>query len=205
MDFSETIKESSVVEAEDFIQLVKKATRRLENEEGSFGNVQVVGKLVYLKPEGEVLVIGDLHGDLYSLEELFAKSGFAEKLEGDKKASLVFLGDYGDRGPRSPEVYYSVLSLKLAYPQQVILLRGNHEGPSNLMASPHDLPVHVQRKFKEKWAPIYKSLTELFGYLYNAVYVEARYLMVHGGLPSKVLSLQDIAEAGELHPKELFS
>jgi diadenosine tetraphosphatase ApaH/serine/threonine PP2A family protein phosphatase len=176
----------------------------LENEEGSFGNVHVVGKLVNLKPEGEVLVIGDLHGDLSSLEKLFAKSGFAKKLETEKNASVVFLGDYGDRGPRSPEVYYSVLSLKLAYPQQVILLRGNHEGPNDLLASPHDLPVHLQRKFKEKWVPIYKSLTNLFGYLHNAVYVKARYLMVHGGLPSKVRSLQDIAEADKLHPKNSF-
>ena len=202
MDFSEIIAESKIVPAADFIELIDKAIEQIGEEEGAFDHGKIKDRLVSLKPEGEALVIGDLHGDLTSLEVIFAMSSFFEKLAADTRTNVVFLGDYGDRGSQSAELYYAVLRLKLAYPKQIFLLRGNHEGPSDLLASPHDLPIYLQRKFKEKWAPIYQRLRELFSYLYNAVYVEERYLMVHGGLSSKIQCLQEIAEAEKLHRQE---
>ena len=204
MAFSQIVQESNVAEAEDFLKVVKKATEVLRSEEGYSGNLTITDKLVKLKPVGEVLVIGDLHGDLTSLGVIMEKSDFLKKMEANKYATLVFLGDYGDRGAQSPELYYAVLSLKLSFPDQVVLLRGNHEGPTDLLASPHDLPIHLQRKFKEKWVVVYQQIRELFDYLYNAVYVEERYLMVHGGVPAKIRSLQEIAQAEKLHPDKPF-
>ncbi len=40
---------------------------------------------------------------------------------------MIFLGDYIDRGPASLDVLEKVFSLKIAEPDNIILLRGNHE------------------------------------------------------------------------------
>ncbi len=204
MDFSSIIKESSNVPAEDFIRKVEDATELLCGEDGRLGNFTVTDRLVKLDPVGEAVVIGDLHGDLESLSVILEKSNFQNRIEHNKDSVLIFLGDYGDRGPHSAEIFYVVLSLKLAYPKQVILLRGNHEGPTDLLASPHDLPLQLQERFKEKWVVAYAKLRELFACLYNAVYIQERYLMVHGGLPPKIRSLQEIAQADTLHPQKSY-
>ena len=204
MDLSSLVKEAQNVQASGFIELVEKATDLLRGESGHIGNFTVNNRLVELEPRGEALVVGDLHGDLQSLTAILQTSGFIEKMEQNTEASLVFLGDYGDRGPNSAEVYYVVLSLKLAFAGQVVLLRGNHEGTKNLMAYPHDLPVQFQERFGTDWSSVYQKTASLFPYLYNAVHVKERYLMVHGGISPAISGVQDIAQAQEGHNEALL-
>jgi len=202
--FSSVIKEACSVKADGFVEIVESAIDLLLGENGKIGNLTVSRRLVTLKPVGEALVVGDLHGDLESLRCILRSSGFTQRMTKSKDATLVFLGDYGDRGAHSAEVYYAVLRLKLAFPEQVVLLRGNHEGPADLLVSPHDLPLQFQRRFKEKWKVAYAKTRELWNCLYTAVFVEERYLMVHGGLPPKLNSLEDLACAHLTHPKQRF-
>jgi diadenosine tetraphosphatase ApaH/serine/threonine PP2A family protein phosphatase len=204
MNISLLATESKAVQSDRFIEAVENVTGLLREESGKTGNLTISERLVTLEPAGEALVIGDLHGDLDSLISILQNSGFTQKLAAHKDATLVFLGDYGDRGPYSAEVYYTVLRLKLAFPEQVVLLRGNHEGPEDLTASPHDLPMQFQDRFKENGKAAYSKVCELFTYLYNAVLVEERCLMVHGGLPPNVNSIQDLARAHLTHPEKEF-
>jgi diadenosine tetraphosphatase ApaH/serine/threonine PP2A family protein phosphatase len=201
MNLSSVVQESKAVQSASFIELLTETIKLLHGESGQIGNQTVTEGLVKLEPLGEALVIGDMHGDLESLVYILQSSGFMQKLVASKDATLIFLGDYGDRGARSTEVYYTILKLKLAFPEQVILLRGNHEGPEDLMASPHDLPLQFQFKFKEDGRAVYSKVRELFACLYNAVLVEERYLMVHGGLSPEITSAQDLANANMTHPE----
>ncbi len=204
MDLSSLVEEALSIQSSGFIETVDKAMSLLRNENGQIGNLTIVNRLVKLEPLGEALVIGDLHGDLESLIIILQKSRFLEKMEKTKEATLIFLGDYGDRGDKSAEVYYAILKLKLAFPRQVVLLRGNHEAPKDLLGYPHDLPFQFQNRFGEDWKMAYEKTRALFAYLYNAVFVEDRYLMVHGGVSPQIRSLQDIAQAQENHNEALL-
>jgi serine/threonine protein phosphatase 1 len=66
--------------------------------------------------------VGDIHGDLAALEILFDR---LPELEADD--TVVFLGDYVDRGPNSADVVAWVRQLARTSPAKIVTLRGNHE------------------------------------------------------------------------------
>jgi serine/threonine protein phosphatase 1 len=70
----------------------------------------------------KTFVVGDVHGRRAQLEALL------KMLPRDEAAdTLVFLGDFIDRGPDAPGVVREVIELQRAQPSRVITLRGNHE------------------------------------------------------------------------------
>jgi len=186
----------------ELLQVIKDAVQLLNRETGKVGSLGITGRLVSVPPKGEMTVVGDIHGDLESLVYILKNSSFMEKSRRGEDSLLVFLGDYGDRGLYSPEVYYAVLKLKGMFPKNVVLMRGNHEGPNDLLAYPHDLPAHLNRRFGEAGADVYAKLRELFDQLYNAVLVEDSYILLHGGVPSKASTIEDLAYAHKKHPHE---
>jgi len=188
--------------SDELLQVIEDAVQLLTIEAGKVGSLEIAGKLVRVPPRGEIIVVGDIHGDLESLAHILKNSDFVGKARRGKDSLLVFLGDYGDRGLYSPEIYYVVLKLKEMFPRKVVLMRGNHEGPNDLLAYPHDLPAQLNRKFGEAGAEIYTKLRKLFDQLYNAVLVEDRYILLHGGVPSKASTMEDLAYAHEKHPRE---
>jgi protein phosphatase len=192
------------VNCEGFIRIAEEAKRLLSEENGKIGSLEIIGRLIKLNPEGEALIVGDLHGDLESLVEVLKESNFLKKMKLMENAFLIFLGDYGDRGPFSAEVYYTVLRLMLLFPEQVILMRGNHEGPKDLMADPHDLPMQFEARFGIHWEQAYVKTMELFQFLYNAVLVKERMIVIHGGLPPQLNLIEDLAFAHKTHPKQRF-
>lgn len=75
-------------------------------------------------PDGHcVYAIGDIHGRLDLLEQLIARI-WLDAPEGTN--TLVFLGDYVDRGPCSKEVVDYLIALQRPG-WEIIKLRGNHE------------------------------------------------------------------------------
>ena len=76
-----------------------------------------------LRVDGKVVIVGDVHGQFYDLVAMLRKlsnrSGPPNK--------ILFLGDYVDRGNYGPEVALYLFVLKLKHPNDIFLLRGNHE------------------------------------------------------------------------------
>jgi len=203
-DIGRIIKDALETRCEAFTQLTKDATQLLCDEDGNVGNLSIKGRLVKINPSGQALIVGDLHGDLESLIDILKKSDYLQRMNSSRDACLFFLGDYGDRGVFSAEVYYVVMKLKLLFPEQVVMMRGNHEGPPDLMARPHDLPLQFQRKFGKNWRFAYTAVRRMFGCLYSAVLVEGRCLLIHGGLPQQVDTIEELAYAHSTYPQRDF-
>lgn len=84
-----------------------------------------------IPPGTRVFLHGDLHGDIHSLIaylEVLQNSGVLDGFQLKRPdLRLAFLGDYTDRGRYGVEVLYTLLRLRLANPDHVLLVRGNHE------------------------------------------------------------------------------
>ncbi|MBA7631102.1 hypothetical protein ES703_38629 [subsurface metagenome] len=198
----ELAKKASLCSMDEFSCLIHEVSGSLREEKSKalVNGIRREGGLIYLPSKGRVLVVGDLHGDLESLIFILKDSDFIERLKSENQVYVVFLGDYGDRGSYSPEVYHLVLTLKSMFKEKVIMLRGNHEGPKDMECRPHDLPYFLRSRFGAKWQKIYGELRQLFDLLYHSAVAEGKYLMLHGGLPENIISLSDIAWAHETHP-----
>lgn len=71
--------------------------------------------------EEPICVVGDIHGQYADLLNMISKAGEPGSL------NYLFLGDYVDRGIFGIEVCILLFSIKLNFPKNVVLLRGNHE------------------------------------------------------------------------------
>jgi serine/threonine-protein phosphatase 2B catalytic subunit len=89
--------------------LVREATRLLQAEPN------------LLELRDPLTIVGDIHGQYYDLLKILELGGDPEKNR------YLFLGDYVDRGAFSIEALILLYSLKVCYPKNVFLLRGNHE------------------------------------------------------------------------------
>ncbi len=74
-----------------------------------------------LELEPPINILGDIHGQFSDLLNIL-------KIVGDpSNQNYLFLGDYVDRGKQSLECICLLMTLKIKFPKNVFLLRGNHE------------------------------------------------------------------------------
>lgn len=77
-------------------------------------------------PEGDlVIAIGDLHGRLDLLEDLWPRLEAASRKSAARRRVLVFLGDYVDRGPASAQLVERLLQGFDGF--ETVFLMGNHD------------------------------------------------------------------------------
>jgi len=193
MDLNELLERANKSKANEILELIDDVFQVLENERKEDG-------LYCLPDKGNVIIIGDIHGDMQSLSFILKDAKFYK----NRNDYLIFLGDYGDRGIYSPEVYFIILSLKKEFPDRVILLRGNHEFPPELPVYPHDLPARLIERYGNDGKKIYEKLRDMFDYFYNGAIVKEKYIMLHGGIPTEIKSLNDISYAHKTHPSNSY-
>jgi len=133
-----------------------------------------VQKLV-LQPDSQIAVHADLHADLFSLLEYVQDLRNRGHLQRENPFRInnpnfyiVFLGDYTDRGYYGAEVLYVIARLKNENPENVILLKGNHEHVGMNMA------LGFTNELLHKFGPGFNygvMLNNIYKFLPSAVYV----------------------------------
>ena len=147
-----------------------------------------------LKVEAPAKIFGDIHGQYQDLMRFFdLYSAPIEGPGGDIDGQdYVFLGDYVDRGTHSLETICLLMALKIKYPNQIHLLRGNHE----------DRWINSQFGFKDECVArlndddsnpiLFNKFNDLFDYLPLSAIINDTVLCIHGGIGSSITSIADI-------------
>ena len=134
--------------------------------------------------ERKIFAIGDVHGCFQTLEELL---NILPVNWG--KDTLIFLGDYIDRGPSPRKVIEMVLELKKKYPHSVITLKGNHEWMFERFLKGIDVEVFLYNGgnitlrdyYKEGFLEIPEEHLRFLKEL-KLYYETEEYIFVHAGL-----------------------
>ena len=135
-----------------------------------------------LKLKGDFFVVGDIHGNIRDLIRVLVC--------GRSPGRFLFLGDYVDRGEYSIEVICLLLALAIQKPQDVFLLRGNHEFES----------VNANYGFREQVmgmfgsTAMYEKFQVLFSHFPIAAVVNDSTFCVHGGLSPHLSMIKELED-----------
>lgn len=149
---------------------------------------------------GTILVFrGDLHGDVHTLiwelQWLYEKNYFSPN--GDWKLTpnapyLLFLGDYVDRGDYGAEIIYTLVRLKMANPDKVVLCRGNHEDID--ITTRFGFMHECMRKFGEDWVDAIGRISKVYEMLPVALFLQGSGKNIqccHGGFELSLMNIGD--------------
>ncbi|CAF0958681.1 unnamed protein product [Rotaria sordida] len=152
------------------LHLVNLAQQTLEHEP----NILVVQR--------PVTIVADIHGQFYDLLTILSAGGEPAKTR------YLFLGDYVDRGQFECECIFLLFALKLNYPQNINLLRGNHE--TRQMTEAFQFKLECQKKYGSM--SLYDACMIAFDALPICAVIDSRFLCMHGGISPDIQTLSDI-------------
>uniref|UniRef100_A0A0N4Z9F8 Serine/threonine-protein phosphatase n=1 Tax=Parastrongyloides trichosuri TaxID=131310 RepID=A0A0N4Z9F8_PARTI len=131
-----------------------------------------------LKVTAKVTVVGDIHGQFEDLLAIFHYNGYPPSTK------YIFLGDYVDRGPFQLEVIVLLFSLKILYPDELILLRGNHE--SRLVNMQYGFYTECKHRYSIHLFEVFQTA---FANMPFCALIEGIVLCMHGGISEELKDL----------------
>ena len=131
---------------------------------------------------GDFFVVGDLHGHVFDLIRIIRQFGLPPA------ARYIFLGDMVDRGPFSTETIALILALKVLHPEDVFVIRGNHEFHSICSACGF-LDELTKLGYSRT---LYNSFISVFNIIPLGALVNENVLCIHGGIGPNFRELADI-------------
>ncbi|CAD7970556.1 unnamed protein product [Amoebophrya sp. A25] len=152
-----------------------------------------------LQLKSPIKVYGDIHGQFADLMRLFARyKGPMEGEFGDIEAvDYLFLGDFCDRGNYSLEVVVLLFALKVKYPNQIHMIRGNHEDVT--INHIYGFKTECQTRLKEdpdSDKSCWQKFNAVFEWLPMGALIEKKILCIHGGIGKSIHTMKDIESIG---------
>jgi diadenosine tetraphosphatase ApaH/serine/threonine PP2A family protein phosphatase len=129
-----------------------------------------------------VHIIGDLHGSIADLLHILQRFGLPPT------SRYLFLGDYIDHGPDSIGVICLVLALKCKWPNDVYLLRGNHEFMH--VNEAYGFRAEILARYNDD--SLWQTLQKIFSWMPLAAVVGGSLFCVHGGISPSLESLASL-------------
>ena len=127
---------------------------------------------ISLDISGEFVTVGDLHGHVFDLIRILTVRGMPPK------TNYLFLGDYVDRGNFCLETIVLIYLLKALYPNQVYVVRGNHE----MQALCNDFGFRDEIESIYQSPLVFNLFVKSFGFMPLAALVNGDVFCVHGGI-----------------------
>ncbi|KAG8644122.1 serine/threonine-protein phosphatase BSL3 [Manihot esculenta] len=144
-----------------------------------------------LQLRAPIKIFGDLHGQFGDLMRLFDEYG-APSTAGDiAYIDYLFLGDYVDRGQHSLETITLLLALKVEYPHNVHLIRGNHEA-ADINALFGFRIECIERMGERDGIWVWHRINRLFNWLPLAALIEKKIICMHGGIGRSINHVEQI-------------
>ncbi|XP_010231727.1 serine/threonine-protein phosphatase BSL1 homolog isoform X3 [Brachypodium distachyon] len=144
-----------------------------------------------LQLKAPVKVFGDLHGQFGDLMRLFDEYGYPSTAGDITYIDYLFLGDYVDRGQHSLETITLLLALKIEYPENIHLIRGNHEAADINALFGFRLEC-IERMGESDGIWAWTRFNQLFNYLPLAAMIEKKIICMHGGIGRSINSVEQI-------------
>ncbi|KAK6929035.1 Calcineurin-like phosphoesterase domain, ApaH type [Dillenia turbinata] len=144
-----------------------------------------------LQIKAPVKIFGDLHGQFGDLMRLFDEYGSPSTAGDISYIDYLFLGDYVDRGQHSLEVVTLLLALKIEHPNNVHLIRGNHEA-ADINALFGFRIECIERMGERDGIWTWHRMNRLFNWLPLAATIEKKIICMHGGIGRSINHIQQI-------------
>lgn len=151
-----------------------------------------------LRVDSPIKIFGDIHGQYSDLMRFFdlwgAPYNSYEQEDGDIESwDYLFLGDFVDRGNHSLETICLLLALKIQYPQQIHLIRGNHEDRwiNNSFGFFEECEFRLNENSSDEYS-VFNRMNRLFEYLPLAAIIDNSILCLHGGIGATLKKIDQI-------------
>lgn len=127
---------------------------------------------IMLELKSSVVVVGDLHGQILDLFRILKEFGRPIEYQ------YLFLGDIVDRGEFSLETATLIFALRVLYPRNVYIIRGNHE--FHELCSRCGFLDEIISIYGSN--EVYNAFIECFNYLPLLSLIDDEIICVHGGI-----------------------